>query len=193
LGGLTVAAQAQKKLLDAADPSGWQSVGSGLWTANGGEIVGRFDKNRPGGGYLFTREVFTDFRLNMNFSISNGGRSGVYVREPRRKWTVDGDCRPGYGPDCGYEVLIDYKDPDNPTGTINNTQKAKKLVGSEGDWNEMEIVCKGAEIRVTVAGQSVNRFKELRVQPGVIGFEVPGSAAQDFCVRFRNISITSVV
>jgi len=192
LGGLAVAGQAQKALVDDADFSQWQSFGAGLWAAEGGEIVGRYDKNRPGPGYLFTREVFTDFRLAMLFRISSGGRSGVYVREPRRKWSLEGDNRPGSGPDGGYEVIVNYQDRDNFTGTIYNIQKSRKLVGAEEKWNEMEIVCRGAEIRVSIAGQVVNRFNQLRVQSGVVGFEVPGAGPQDFSVRFRDIQITSV-
>ncbi|HMD71138.1 MAG TPA: DUF1080 domain-containing protein [Bryobacteraceae bacterium] len=178
--------------MDDPDFSQWQSFGAGLWAAEGGEIVGRFDKNRPGAGYLFTREVFTDFRLVMLFRISSGGKSGVYVREPRRKWSLEGENRPGSGPDGGYEVLVNYQDRDNPTGTIYNVQKSKKSVGAEEKWNEMEIVCRGSEIRVSVANQLVNRFNQLRVQPGVIGFEVPGDVAQDFTVRFRDIQIKAV-
>jgi hypothetical protein len=192
LGGLAVAAQAQKSLFVDADYSGWQSYGLGLWTAEGGDIVGRFNKNKPGAGYLFTREEFTDFRLAVMFQISNGGRSGIYVREPRRKWSAEGDDRPGFGPSAGYEVLIDYQDRDNPPGTISNIQKSKKLAGAEGKWNQLEIVCRGTEIRISIAGQNVNRFNQLRVQPGVIGFAVPGTAPQDFIVRFRDIVVSSV-
>jgi hypothetical protein len=192
LGSLAVIGRAQKPLLEDADFSQWQSIGAGLWAAEGGEIVGRCDKNRQGPGYLFTREVFTDFRLAMLFRISNGGKSSIYVREPRRKWSFEGDDRPGSGPDGGYEVLLNYRDRDNPTGTINNIQKSKKSVGAEEKWNEMEIVCRGTEIRISIAGQIVNRFNQLRVQPGVIGFEVPGVGQQDFDVRFRDIQITSV-
>lgn len=179
-------------MLVDSDYSGWQSYGPGLWTAEGGEIVGRFSKSRPGPGYLFTREEFTDFRLAMMFQISNGGRSGIYVREPRRKWSNEGDDRPGFGPVAGYEVLIDYQDRENPTGTINNIKKSRKLAGAEGKWNEIEIVCRGSEIRISIAGQNVNRFNQLRVQPGVIGFEVPGTAPEDFMVRFRDIVVSSV-
>lgn len=136
--------------------------------------------------------MFTDFRLALLFHISSGGRSCIYVREPRRKWGIDGDNRPGFGPTGGYEVLIDYQDRDNPTGTINNIQKPKKLVGAEEKWNEMEIICRGAEIRISIGGQNVNRFNQLRVQPGVIGFAVLGAASQDNVVRFRNIVISSV-
>lgn len=88
--------------------------------------------------------------------------------------------------------MVNYQDRDNPTGTIFNIQKSKKMVGAEEKWNEMEIVCKGPEIRISVANQLVNRFNQLRVQPGVIGFEVPGDAPQDFTVRYRDIKISTV-
>jgi len=192
LGGLSVAASAQKAVLVDADYSGWQSYGLGLWTAQAGEITGQFNKDKPGPGYLFTREEFTDFRLTMIFQVSSGGRSGIYVREPRRRWGIDGDNRPGFGSTCGYEVRIDYQDRENPPGTINNVQKSRKSAGAEGQWNEMEIVCRGAEIRISIAGQNVNRFNQLRVQPGVIGFGVPSPASQDFIVRFREIVISSL-
>lgn len=192
LAGLSVAARAQNTEFDDADFSGWESVGSGSWNAEGAELVGRSDKNRPGAGYIFTRNVYTDFRMTLLFNISAGGRSGVFVREPHRKWTTEGDSRPGRGPTGGFEVLIDYHDRDNPTGTIDNLQKSKRLVGAEAAWNELEIVCKGSEIRISVAGQNVNRCNQLRVQPGVIGFEVPAAAAQNFVVRYRDIVIRTV-
>jgi Domain of Unknown Function (DUF1080) len=192
IGGLAVVGQAQKALLDDGDFSQWQSVGAGLWAAEGGEIVGRFDKNRPGPGYLFTREVFTDFRLTVVFRISSGGKSGIYLREPHRKWSLEGDDRPGCGPDCGYAVALNYQDKDNPTGTILNVQKSKKTVGSEEKWNEMEIVCRGSEIRISISGQVVNKFNQMKIQPGAVGFEIPGAASQDFSVRFRDIKLTTV-
>jgi len=191
LAGLALVARAQKPLPDETDFSGWQSFGVGSWTAEGNELVGRSDKNRPGPGYIFTRDLFTDFRLALLFHISAGGRSSIYVREPRRKWGLDGVNRPGSGPDGGYEVLIDYQDRDTGTGTISNIQKSKRLAGAEEKWNEMEIICRGSEIRISVAGQNVNRFNQLRVQPGVIGFAVTSSGSQDYVVRFRNIVISS--
>jgi hypothetical protein len=189
-GGVSVAAWAQKWVHEGAATQ-WQSVGSGIWTVEEADVTGRSDKSRPGPGYLLTRETFTDFRLAMEFSISRGGQSGIYLREPQRKWTTEGDNRPGYGPESGCEVLINYQDPENPTGSICNVQKAKKLVGAEDAWTGMEIVCKGASIRVSVAGQNVNRFNQLRVTPGVIGFEIPATAPAGFVVRFRHIVIAS--
>lgn len=172
------------------DYSAWQSVGSGSWTDEDGVVSGRLDKNRPGAGYLLTREEFKDFRFNLLFWISTGGSSAIYVREPRRKWGNSGDDRPGCGENCGYEVKIDYHNSENPTGTISNVQKPRKVSGAEEQWNEMEIICRGSEIRMSIAGQNVNRFNRLRAQAGVIGFKIPDTAPDGFIVRFRDVVIS---
>jgi len=191
LGALALAGKAQNRTGPyRPDYSAWQSVGSGSWTDEDGVVSGRFDKNRPGAGYLLTREEVKDFRLNLLFWISTGGSSAIYVREPRRKWGNSGDDRPGCGENCGYELKIDYHDSGNPTGTISNVQKARKISGAEEQWNEMEIICRGSEIRMSIAGQNVNRFNRLRAQAGVIGFKIPDTAPDGFVVRFRDVVIS---
>jgi len=48
------------------------------------------------------------------------------------KWGLDGE-KPSRlrSPVVATKCLIDYQDRDNPTGTINNIQKSKKVVGAE--------------------------------------------------------------
>jgi len=173
------------------DSSAWQSVGVGSWAEQEEEITGRRDKNRSGPGFLLTREEFQDFRLTLLFWISAGGSSSILLREPRRKWGPAGDDQPGAGANRGYEIAINYHDSENPTGAIWNIQKPKKLAGGEGQWNELEIICRGPELRVTIAGQKINRFDQLRVQPGVIGFKIPETAPDDMVVRFQDVVISS--
>ena len=192
LAALSFVARAQKTVFDDEGFAGWQSFGGGSWTAEDNELIGRFGKNRPGPGYIFTRDLFTDFRLALLFQISSGGRSAIYFREPRRKWGLDGENRPGTGSGGGYEVLIDYQDADNPTGTISNVQRSKKTVGGEEQWNELEIICRGSDVRISIARQNINHFSQLRAQAGVIGFGVPSPVTHDIMVRFRNIVISSM-
>jgi hypothetical protein len=169
-----------------ADLSTWESVGSGSWTAEDNEVLGRSNKQRPGRGYLFTRQEFTDFRLTLSFWISIGGSSCIFFREPKRRW---GSAEV---PACSYAVQISYKDRESPTGSLANLQKARKVVGAEEQWNDMEIVCRGPEVRAQIAGQSVNRFNQVKVQAGVIGFALPETAADGFIVRFRDVVVVPI-
>jgi len=147
LAGLSLVARAQKALFDDADFSGWQSVGVGAWTAEGGELVGRFDKNKPGPGYIFTREVFTDFRMALLFNISSGGRSCIYVREPRRKWGLDGENRPGSGPSVATKCSSTIRIATIPLGrstTYRNRRRWLVLKRSGTRWKSFVRAAKSA-------------------------------------------------
>jgi len=154
--------------------------------------MGRCDRAEHGDGFLLTRDVYQDFQLTFSFWISAGGSSSILLREPKRPWGSTGADRPGAGPNCGCEISIGYHDHDRPTGTIGNSIKPKKVVGTEGRWNDMEILCKGREVRVSVAGQRINRFDELPVQPGVIVFKIPETAPAGLVVKFQDILISQV-
>jgi 3-keto-disaccharide hydrolase len=189
---LAVAANAQHKAeAYRPDPSAWQSVGSGAWTAEDGDIIGHCEKGSHGQGFLLTREEFSDFRLTLSFWISPGGSSAILLREPRRKWGPSGDDRPGAGPHCGCQIAIGYQNRDTPTGTIGNV-KPKKIIGAEGQWNDVEIICRGSEVRITIAGQRINRFNEVQNPSGVIGFKIPESTPEGFEVKFQDIAISPV-
>lgn len=193
VGGLAISANAQQKaVVYRPDASAWQSVGFGAWAAQDSEISGHCEKSRPGEGFLLGREEFKDFRLTLSFWISAGGSSAIFVREPRRKWGPTGNDRPGRGPNAGYEIAINYRDTENPTGTICNVQKPKKVAGAEEQWNELEILFRGSELRITIAGQKVNRVDQLLSQPGVIGFKTPATAPEGFVVRFQDVAISPI-
>jgi len=193
IGALAIPATAQQKIgTYRLDASAWQSLGGASWTAQDSEITGRRDLGRQGSGFLLTRKEFQDFRLNLSFWISAGGSSAILIREPQRKWDPASGDWPGSGPHGGYEITIDYHAPENPTGTIRDVQKPKKIAGAEEQWNELEIICRGPELRVTIGGQKINRADQLRVQPGVIGFKIADNAPQNLLVRFQDVVVTSL-
>jgi len=155
--------------------------------------MGKCDRAKHGEGFLLTRDVYQDFQLTFSFWISSGGSSAILLREPKRQWGTTGADRPGAGPNCGCAIALDYQDRDRPTGTIGASMKPRKVVGGEEKWIEMEVVCKGSELRVSIGGQRVNRCEELPLQPGVIGFKIPETAPEGFVVKFQDILITPVV
>jgi len=182
-------AASPKSLFDGESLRGWRRAGHGLWTVEEACLVGRSDHARPGPGYLFSQESYQDFDLRLEFWISRGGNSGVYVREPVRRWGTAGDERPAHGESAGYEVQVDYNDPKNPTGSIYDRQRSTKLVGAEERWNRLQIRCEGGTIRVWIEGDLVTVFSGARQQAGVIGFQVHGQESHDHVVKYRSIGI----
>jgi hypothetical protein len=183
-------ALAAAPLFNGRDFSGWQRAGNATWTVEGGAMTARFDHRKPGPGYVLTEQQYGDFRLKLEFWVSQGGNSGVYVREPQRAWGPRGDERPAHGPDRGYEIQIDYNDEKNPTGSFYDAQRAKLVAGAEERWNTMEIEAAGPRIRVWIEGRLVNEIDNALSLRGVIGLQSHGGKPHQHVVRFRNMQIT---
>jgi len=178
----TLAGAAGLKCLGAGSPlfdghtfDGWIQAGHGLWTIENEAITGRSDPARPGPGYLMTKREYDDFTLSLEFNVTRGGNSGIYVREPRREWGTKGDERPAHGAHPGYEVQIDYNDPKNLTGALYNVCKPSRLAGGEDRWNRMRIECAGPRIRVWV-GRAGHGLQPVAAGKGCD--RVPGSRAE---------------
>lgn len=188
---LTVSASA-RSLFDGKTFDGWQLAGGGIWTIEDGAFVGRFDRDDPGAGYVLTRELFRDFELRLEFWISEGGNSGVFIREPQRPWTNKGEERPAHSELGGHEVQINYADRGQPTGMIYGQQHPAKVVGGEERWNRMRIVCSGSVTEIYIEDQLVNTYRETKIQPGVVGLQIHGGDPHDHIVKFRNITIVGL-
>jgi len=107
------------------------------------------------GGYMMIYEKeWTDFVLSLDFKISKGCNSGVFVR------TFPLDVRPGK--DVGYNGIevqvIDSTDADyHDTGAIYDLVKpAKNAMKPVGEWNHLEITCNGSRIEAVVNGEKVS-------------------------------------
>ena len=133
--GLASAAGKERTLFDGKSLQGWNRHANGIWTVEDSVLVGRSDHAKPGPGYLFTEVEFGDFRLRLDWYITKGGNSGVFVRQPARTMGTKGDDRPAQQPGDGVEIQIDYDDPKNLTGAVYNRRKPDKVVGAEERWN----------------------------------------------------------
>jgi alkaline phosphatase D len=184
---ITWPAARTRPLFNGSDLTGWQRGGNARWTVEDGTLAGRFDRDRPGPGYVMTQELFEDVDLWLEFWTSRNGNSGVYVREPQRVWGSKGDERPGHGVNPGYEIQIDHHDPKNYTGSVYGIRPAAAPFCREEAWNTMRILCRGTEIKVWVNSHLVNHFQEARRRKGVVGFQSHGQTAHEHVVRFRNI------
>jgi hypothetical protein len=177
------------------DLSGWhvQNGKAGSWKADGEAIA----CVAPGGGFLTLDRQYSDFELRLEYRIPPGGNSGIGIRYP-----------PGGHPSStGIEVQIlddpaaQYKDlkPAQYNGSLYKlVAPRKKVPAPPGQWNRLEIRCKGPAIRVRVNGETlidVNADQHTetlgdltslakRPRSGCIGLQSHGDP-----VQFRKIEI----
>ena len=140
-----------------------------------------------GGGALMTRDRYDNFILRMEWKILPGGNSGVWVRAPR-------DSRQSK---IGFEVQMqgdsDTEEPDkDSTCAIYDvipptSMPAKK----EGEWNDLEVVCDGPHVKITLNGEVVQDLNfddheelKYRLRKGFICLTDHGNY-----VAFRNIRL----
>ncbi len=163
-----------------------------VWAVKEGGILHCF--GRPT-GYLRTKAEFEDYRLTLQWRFppgSPGGNSGVLVHTTtpnalgqwpksievqlfRRNagdfWTI--------GTDLDVENEATRK---KGRRHLNLTDDSEKPIGQ---WNTMNVMCKGNEIIVKVNDDLVNHATNCTVTKGSISLQAEGAA-----IQFRNIVLT---
>ncbi len=109
------------------------------------------------GGYMMVHERdWSDFVLALDFKISKGCNSGVFIR------TFPLKARPGK--DVGFnglEIAIDDTTGAgfHDTGALYDLVKpSKNAMKPVGEWNHLEVTCDGPKIQVVVNGETVTRM-----------------------------------
>lgn len=172
------AAAADNELTDKEKADGWKLLFDGKtldgWTTSSGKPSktpvedGALNPHKCGGYMLVHQEKWGDFVLSLDFKISKGCNSGVFVR------TASLTPRPGR--DVGFngiEVAIDdtaaagFTD----TGAIYDLARpTKNAMKPAGEWNRLVVTCDGAKIAVELNGETVtaadlDQFTKPNVRP----------------------------
>jgi len=140
-------------------------------------------------GYMRTKDSYSDYRLNVEWRWpSEPTNSGVFVhgQQPDAIWLKCIECQLMSG-NAGDFVCMNQAD------MAERTDKSKLVVkkltaGSEkpsGEWNKMEVVCKGNTIEVFVNGILQNRGSDLNITQGSICLQSEGKE-----IEFRNVFLT---
>ena len=152
-----------KQLFNGKDVTGWQHVGKGSMTVEGGLI-----QTHGGMGLLYwTGGKISNCVLRVVYRMrDHNDNSGVFIRipvEPREAWM------PVH---YGYEVQIDNEpeksneDEYHVTGTLYSLTKPLAKPGRPGpEWNTMEITLDGPRTIVYVNGAKVTDFTEGQPAP----------------------------
>ncbi|MFQ5631164.1 MAG: DUF1080 domain-containing protein, partial [bacterium] len=180
------------ELFNGKDLTGWQII-DGQEDGWGVKDSILFTTGK-GGGWLSTVCEFDNFKLELEFRVSAGGNSGVFLRAPH-----EGD--PAY---TGMEIQIldDYAEkyanlkPWQYTGSVYAVQPPSERASEKaGEWQKMQIVCYGPKVQVTLNGVKIvntnviehgdkeRRNPGLKRRRGYIGLQNHGSLVEYKSIR----------
>ncbi len=166
------------KLFNGKNTDGWHASGTGnQWVADSGML-----RSKRSGSNLISDQVFTDFKLHIEFRYPAGSNSGVYLRGR-------------------YEVQIEDdkgKEPNRDLfgavyGFIIPSEMAAK---APGEWQTYDITLIGRQVTVVANGKTIICNQTI---PGITGGaldsneELPGPIyiqGDHGPVDYRNIIIT---
>jgi hypothetical protein len=168
------------ELFDGRTLTGW--ITSSRTPSNAPVEDGALNPHRSGGYMLIHERQWSDFILSLDFKISKGCNSGIFLRTF--------PLTPRSGKDVGFngiEVAIDDTVPNagfHDTGALYDlvrpTRNAMKPVG---EWNHMEITCDRNLIVVKLNDEQVTRMDlDQFSQPN----RRPDGSEHKFDVAYKN-------
>jgi hypothetical protein len=196
---VSAAAAEIKSLFNGRDLARWELIGNRAgedWLVSDGCIVCRGKHH----SWLRSRREYGDFRFELEYQVSDGANSGVYVHVP-----ADGNHHREREslPPAGFEIQIlddhspryaGLKDYQYSASLYDIAGAAPRVSKPAGAWNTLEIQCVGARVIVVHNGVRVvdarpDRFPllALRNSQGYLGLQ-----SHNGIVRFRNLRIESL-
>jgi len=178
--------QQAKPLFNGRDTAGWVMMYGGEWTVENGVLVGRNGKDwstnpEKSGSWLRTERQYSDFILELDYAINDGGNSGIFIRSALEK-------NPAF---TGHEMQIVADNGRRPTkgsaGSLYDVIAASKNMSKPaGEWNHVRIVTHGRRIQINWNGEQTIDYETDRLTKGYIGLQNHDAKS---VVKFRNIRI----
>jgi hypothetical protein len=120
----------------------------GIWTSTDGVLTASEDQ------CIWTRKVYEDFTLDLEFKTAEGTNSGVIVHaSDTANWIPNS---------VEIQIADDFADQwaKSPktwqcAAIFGHLAPTKSLVKKPGEWNRMTVTCKGRIIEVVLNGETV--------------------------------------
>jgi len=164
-----------------ANPPEWQTLFSGQyltdwtfgpensWVVEDGAITLRreFDGKEHNADYLWTKELYGDFLLELEFKVPEQANSGIFLRTADRQDPVYTGIEVQITNSYGRESLS----RGGTAGAIYDClAPAKNALKAPGEWNWLLVSCKGPKIEVKLNGEWViqmdlDRWTQPRQNP----------------------------
>ena len=134
------------------------------WTAEKGIVA--CDGSLGNCGFLRYDKKIADFTLRLEYRMSKGCNSGVCFRSPQPYNGVPDETIPSR---IGYEfqIMDDAGSPPTKTSTGSFYGLAAPIENAAkpaGEWNTLEITCRGPKIRATLNGRVVQDLDQTEVE-----------------------------
>ena len=172
-----------RPLFNGRDLTGWQPVGDvaeACWSVADGLLICSGKK----GPWLRSDAEFDDFNVRLEYRLSTGGNSGLYVRVPQDgNHHRDNDTLPP----AGFEVQIlddaapahlKLKDYQYSASVYDIAGANPRVSRPVGEWNSLEINCRGQHVTTWHNGHRVTNVTAadapllgLRSTKGFLGLQ----------------------
>lgn len=147
-------------------------------------------------GYLVTKENnFENYKLSLEWRWpGKGGNNGVLVHvttpDALGVWPKCFEVQLQSGTAGELWVIGTKLEIEKPAGRIEDRRHKNLITGAEkplGQWNTMEITCRGDELTVNVNGSIVNHATKLSQSKGAIALQSEGTP-----IEYRNIRLSKL-
>lgn len=175
---------AQTRLFNGFDLTGWQINGTEKWYVENGELICESGPDKEY-GYLTTNKFYKNFVLKLEFKQEANGNSGVFFRSTVkgtviRGWQVEvaplGQHTGGIYESYGRGWLIK---PDIAS------EKYLKM----GEWNKMKIHVEGDRVITYLNGHKMISIKDEKIGVGEGGIALQIHSGGGIKVRWKNIQL----
>ncbi|MFZ2652472.1 MAG: DUF1080 domain-containing protein [Burkholderiaceae bacterium] len=154
----------------------WNIIGDANWRAIDGAIQAD-RKTAPANSFLMTKQVYTDFRVRVEFWASHDANSGIYMRCQDVFNVTDRTC---------YEAnIFDQRaDPKYGTGAVVHLAAVGPMPKAGGQWNTFDITVKGGQITVVLNGVRTAEVADGKFASGPIGLQYAAGT-----IKFRKVQV----
>ena len=142
-------------------------------------------------GYMRTNETYSDYKLHVEWRWpSEATNSGVFVhgQQPDAIWLKCVECQLKAG-SAGDFVCMSGADMDERKDKTKGSVP-KMAASSEkpvGEWNIMEVTCKGNTVEVSVNGVLQNKGTNVNLTSGSVCLQSEGKT-----IEFKNVFLTKL-
>jgi sugar phosphate isomerase/epimerase len=175
-----------RPIFNGENLDGWTKIEGGDWIIEDGVLIGKNGKNwstnpEKTGSWLSTKKQYSNFRLELQYTLEPRSNSGVFFRSSHQK-------NPAF---TGYEMQI-HDSPGRPpskggpSSIYDLVTPTKNLVRPAGQWNTVTIVAKGPQITFWMNGEKVLETEQTRSMKGYIGLQ---NHDEKSVVKFKNIRL----